>query len=152
MPGHHADAVRVINGEFEVLKARCISDGVPRGCTRKVYRVGDVVYKVEGAHEFDNITEAQIFYEFRKESWASPVTLYKVGEEKVLCMPFYDNHEDASLTVLEDEERISSVLEDWMIAHGKNPDLVVADIDYGNHCILADGTFKVIDAAGNFNM
>jgi hypothetical protein len=119
------------------------------GSARKVYRVGDVVYKVEGNREYDNETEYEILSDHAEYDWAPPVSLFAVDGKTILCMPYYENDEYAGVSstcVME----IEDILDIWHVNHGNlHPS---PDLHSGNYRIIGPEQVMVIDAAGNFNM
>jgi len=150
MPGCYADAAAVLRGEFASLPAsECVSDSEDAGSARKVYRVGNVVYKIEGLRHHDNETEYEILSDHRDYEWAPPVSLFEVDGEKVLCMPYYENNDVYGVSIFQ-IHLIEDILEEWHIAHGNmHPS---PDLHYGNYRVIGPETIMVIDAAGNFNM
>jgi len=150
MPGCYADAAAVLRGEFASLPtSECVSDSEGNGSARKVYRVGDVVYKVEGNREYDNETEYEILSDHAEYDWAPPVSLFAIDGRTILCMPYYEHDEyaDASRTRIIE---IEDILEIWHVDHGNT--CPAPDIHSGNYRIIGPEQVMVIDAAGNFNM
>lgn len=150
MPGCLKDARRVARGKFKKLvDAERVSTTEGNDfCARTVYRVGSVVYKVNG-HTSDNAAEYYLLRDMSGYEWAPPVDLYEVeGYGPILCMPYYPDlreHFTVSTKLLDE---ICNVLDDWMFAHGMmvpNPDM-----HPGNYRIIGPEQVMVIDAVGTF--
>jgi hypothetical protein len=149
MPGCYEEAKAVLRGEFASLpSSECVSD--PSEGARTVYRIGDVVYKIEGDREFDNETEFQVLTDLAHYEWAPPVTLFDIDGVNVLCMPYYEHHSDYTYVNDEILYDIEGVLESWQEAHGCfSPN---GDMHYGNYRIIGEDKVMVIDAAGGVNL
>ena len=149
MPGCLKDARAVARGEFEELKTseRVSSTEGGDDCSRTVYRVGDVVYKLDGDRP-DNELEFRILTDLSHYDWAPPVDLFHVDGCKVLCMPYYKN--DSVLYSFKALHDIEDCLTSWMRQNGKL--CPTGDMHYGNYRVTGPNQIMVIDAAGNFNL
>jgi hypothetical protein len=147
MPGTRANALKVYRAWQEGIRTAGvtnISRDTPWGSGRDVYRIGDVVYKTD--RYGDNAREAKCFKHFAKESWSSPVSLFRICGMDILCMPYYPNEADD----LEGSSEIEELEDKWMAwAHTQRYGWgAIADFHGGNIRTDYDGTLKVIDAAG----
>jgi hypothetical protein len=148
MPGCLKDATRVAKGKFKKLNAERVSTTEGNDdCTRTVYRVGSVVYKVNG-HTPDNAAEYQILSDLSDYEWAPPASLFNVAGNPILCMPYYPDlreHFDPPRAILDE---ITTVLEKWMYDHGMtHPN---ADLHSGNYRVIGPDQVMVIDACGTY--
>jgi hypothetical protein len=147
MPGCLADATIIVNAFFGFKKVDRISDDEEAGCARLVYRLGDVVYKLDGSIDGDNLREFEVLTYFRDAPWSSPVTLYDVDGTKVLCMPYYENDEPKPYISPNDIIRLEDEWFDWAQENYPN-EYPNADFHDGNYRVV-NGQIKIIDAAGS---
>ena len=152
MPGCLEDARAVVRGEFQKLPAceRVSSTEGRDDCSRVVYRVGDVVYKIDDDRP-DNEIEFKILTDLAHFDWAPPVSLFDVDGEKIICMPYYANDPNSYLesdSVLLD---IADHLIERMRAYGNTSSIPTGDMHSGNYRIVGPDRVMVIDAAGDFN-
>ena len=151
MPGCLEDARSVARGEFEKLPTseRVSSTEGNDNCSRAVYRVGDVVYKIDGERA-DNEIEFKILTDLAHFDWAPPVSLFDVDGEKIICMPYYAKDPDCQLVsrimLLDIEDHLTERMKEY----GKR--YPSGDMHCGNYRIIDYDHVVVIDAAGNFNM
>jgi len=161
MPGNARTARAILDGKFHArLKPKDISSDEKSGCSREVYRVGKVVYKLN--YQTDNEIEYACLTHFADREWASPVSLFDIDGYKVLCMPFYpliaDIDPDFDCVEYEDlteygksvRDRIDVYSDSWRGWADTQDGGTTAEPDFhhGNYRILRDGTIKIIDAAG----
>lgn len=148
MPGCMKDAKRVARGKFKKLDAERVSTTEGNDdCTRTVYRVGSVVYKVNG-HTPDNAAEFQILTDLSHHEWAPPVSLFDTGEHVILCMPYYPDLREHFGVPRDTLDEIRNALEGWMADHGM--EFPNADLHSGNYRVVGPGQVMVIDAAGTY--
>jgi hypothetical protein len=148
MPGSYEEAEAIARGQIASIGARVISDEESAGSSRSVYKIGNVVYKRNAWG--DNEREYAALTAFKDEPWSSPVSLYDVGDEVILAMPFYETRGDVR-GMYDRPEGIGPIERAWLNwAHsqpgGEDADL---DIHIGNYRYDTDGQLKIIDAAGS---
>ena len=146
MPGTYAEAKAVATGHFpENMPADRISDKEPKGCSRTVYKIRDLVYKQDATFydTSDNQREYDVLTYFRDEPWSSPVSLFNVDGTLILCMPYYPFREEKDGEIL---WPIADQICEWGYQAGYPS--MVADLHNGNYRVDAFGQVKVIDAAG----
>ena len=159
MPGCYAEAEKIALGTPEIIEnelhAERISDDEPTGCSRKVYRIGDVVYKL-GTADYameDNGREFRMFEFCKDRPWASPVSLYCIGDTDVLCMPYYENRptpNGGSFHCNDDDDALYEIEREWREwAEIESPDTFPScDFHTGNYRYDEKGQIKIIDGAG----
>lgn len=145
MPGTRDVAEKVTKGE--------LGEYLASGLFRRVYRVGDLVYKVGYKYETtasDNEIDFAIFNHFKEEEWSSEVSLFSFGSTDVLCMPFYEPSSTYDYYSPLFRSLVHTIGDEIVGFYSDHPEWekFTPDLHEDNVLQTPEGIIKVLDAAG----